>query len=203
MIKGCCKYLLVDLCKQNLTHHLCQPYNCLQHTHLKIVQMFITMCEVLQLIFKNLYMFPPWVWSMDSTKALKPFYIISTKFWWAIIFYLQILAMLICWPCPVIDHVEYSNGIETSTSTQIPLFALGGQNPLNCTLGFHWTCCKGVIVAFSIFSLSTLTFLIVGIFILAFFVIHLYVLALSIDAIVTSSRVIGLWGTRSSCCKSF
>jgi len=61
MTKGCCKYLLIDPCKQNLTHHLCQPYNCLQHTHLNIVHLFITMCEVLQLIFKNLYMFPPWV----------------------------------------------------------------------------------------------------------------------------------------------
>jgi hypothetical protein len=52
MSRGWCKYWQIIFYKRCLTHHVCQVFNCLHHTHLSSIQNFILMSKVLQLNLK-------------------------------------------------------------------------------------------------------------------------------------------------------
>jgi len=108
-------------------------------------------------------MFIAWMWSMDWTKALKPFFVASTKFWQVVESFIWTLVLLTCWPHLVANLVKSSNGTNDYAFKQILLFAFGGRSPRDYIPGIHWTCGKDVV-----------TFFIVGLFLPSVLLAYLF-----------------------------
>jgi hypothetical protein len=110
---------------------------------------FWSQCMKYYNCFSRIYMFPTWMWLMDSaTKALEPFFVASTKFWWVTKCFIRTPILSTCQPCLApANPVESSNATKHSSSTQTLLFVFGGlksswlhsRHPLDLWQG--WCCC--------------------------------------------------------------